>query len=131
MHRNVQNGLVAVAAVAAAALGGSAIAGAAGNGSSTGTSPTPAAKQGKPHMRGGRHVGANGVAEKALSSDVAAKVKAAALDKYPGATVERVETDADHGSPYEAHITTKDGKHLEVLVDQSYAVTASNEMGHP
>jgi hypothetical protein len=79
----------------------------------------------------GRHVGANGVREKPLSGDVAAKVRAAALAKVDGGTVERVETDADHGSPYEAHVRRADGTELEVLVNKDFSVTAVNEMQHP
>jgi hypothetical protein len=33
-----------------------------------------------------------------LTGDTAAKVKAAALAKYPGATIQRVETDSDGGA---------------------------------
>ena len=79
----------------------------------------------------GGHVGRNGQRETLLTGDTAAKVKAAALAKVPGATVERVETDADHGSPYEAHLRKSDGTELEVLVDKSFAVTAVNTMQHP
>jgi uncharacterized membrane protein YkoI len=56
-------------------------------------------------------------------------VKAAALAKLPGGTVDRVETDVDHGSPYEAHVTKSDGTQVEVLVDEGFNVTAVNEMG--
>jgi uncharacterized membrane protein YkoI len=61
--------------------------------------------------------------------DAADKVKAAALAKVPGGTVLRVETDADHGSPYEAHVRKADGTEVEVLVDKDFNVTAVNEMG--
>ena len=44
--------------------------------------------------------------------------------------VERVETDVDHGSPYEAHVRKSDGTELEVLVNKDFAVTAVNTMGH-
>jgi uncharacterized membrane protein YkoI len=67
--------------------------------------------------------------EKALTGDTADKVKAAALAKVSGATVLRVETDADHGSPYEAHLRKSDGSEVEVLVDKAFAVSAVNEMG--
>jgi uncharacterized membrane protein YkoI len=128
-----------VGALAALALGGSALADAASNTStsSAGTSTpsalaqppsAPAAPALGPH---GRHVGANGKEEQALSSDVAKKVAAAALAKVKG-TVERTETDVDHGSPYEAHIRKSDGTEVEVLVNESFAVTAVNAMGgHP
>jgi hypothetical protein len=79
----------------------------------------------------GRHVGANGEREQPLSGDVASKVRDAALAKVPGGTIERVETDADHGSPYEAHVRKSDGTELEVLVNKSFEVTAVNEMQHP
>ena len=79
----------------------------------------------------GRHVGANGQREQSLTGDVASKVRDAALAKVDGGTIERVETDADHGSPYEAHVRTSDGTELEVLVNKSFEVTAVNEMQHP
>jgi hypothetical protein len=70
-------------------------------------------------------------AEQALPSDVAAKVAAAAKAKVPGATVERTETDVDHGSPYEAHLRKSDGTDLDVLVNRDYKVTAVNTIRHP
>jgi hypothetical protein len=79
----------------------------------------------------GRHVGPNGQRERPLSGDVAAKVRDAALARVDGGTIERVETDADHGSPYEAHVRRSDGTELEVLVNKSFEVTAVNEMQHP
>jgi hypothetical protein len=69
--------------------------------------------------------------ETPLTGDVAAKVKAAAEKKVPGGTIERVETDSDHGSPYEAHVRKADGTELEVLVNKSFEVTAVNTMRHP
>jgi hypothetical protein len=66
--------------------------------------------------------------EAPLTGDVAAKVKAAAQAKVPGGTIERVETDSDHGSPYEAHVRKADGTELEVLVNKSFQVTAVNTM---
>ena len=65
--------------------------------------------------------------ETALTGDTADKVKAAALAKVPGATVLRVETDADHGSPYEAHLRKSDGTEVEVLVNKDFEATAVNE----
>jgi hypothetical protein len=139
MPNTIAKGLMAVAAVGALALGGSALAGAAGQ--STTTQGSTAAQgygpQGQPPSAGapdpsqGGHVGANGQRETLLTGETAAKVKAAALAKVPGATVERVETDVDHGSPYEAHLRQSDGTELEVLVDKSFAVTADNTMRHP
>jgi hypothetical protein len=129
MFSTARKTIAAVVALGALALGGSAIAGAAtsstaaGSGSAS-TAPAPAGQ-----APGGRHVGANGKTEAALPADVAAKVRTAALVKVPGGTIERVETDVDHGSPYEAHVTKSDGTHLEVLVNDAFQVTAVNTMG--
>ena len=65
--------------------------------------------------------------ETALTGTTAAKVKAAALAKYPGATVERVETDSE--GVYEAHITTKAGANITVQVNKSFAVTGTQTGG--
>jgi ABC-type glycerol-3-phosphate transport system substrate-binding protein len=65
--------------------------------------------------------------ETALTGTTAAKVKAAALAKYPGATVNRVETDSD--GVYEAHITTKAGDDVTVQVDKAFTVTGT-QTGH-
>jgi hypothetical protein len=128
-----------VAALGALALGGSTLADAAtGGGSSQGSSsgssaqqpgPPAGAPRRDPTVPGG-HRGANGQVEKALPADVAARVKAAALAEVPGGTLERVETDVDHGSPYEAHIRKSDGTELEVLVNKDFKVTAVNTMRH-
>jgi uncharacterized membrane protein YkoI len=59
--------------------------------------------------------------EQLLTGDTATKVRAAALAKYPGATVLRVETDSD--GVYEAHLTTTDGKRVTVEVDKAFKVT--------
>src|SRR3954451_23096645 len=66
--------------------------------------------------------------ETALTGTTAAKVQAAALAKYPGATVERVETDSD--GVYEAHLTTKAGDQITVQVNKSFAVTGTETGGH-
>ena len=119
--------MLAVASVAAAIgvaggiAGGSAATGGNGSGDPKDSDKAPP----------GRHVGPNGQRERPLSGDVADKVRAAALAKVNGGTIERVETDADHGSPYEAHVRRSDGTELEVLVNKSFEVTAVNEMRHP
>ena len=117
--------VVTFAAVVAAAVGGAGIANAASStttSSSASATPTAAQQQG-----GGRHT-VNGKTEKALTGDVAAKVKAAALAKVAG-TVERVETNVDGSAPYEAHITKSDGTSVEVQVNSDYTVAAVNTMG--
>jgi hypothetical protein len=131
--KTVRNGLMTIGALGAAGLGGSALADAATSGSSgSGVQSTQGAPSGQrpdPTTPGG-HVGQNGKTEQALSADVAAKVKAAAEKKVSGGSVERVETDVDHGSPYEAHVRKSDGTEVEVLVNKDFQVTAVNTMGH-
>lgn len=76
----------------------------------------------------GGHMGANGVTEVLLTGDTASKVTAAALAAQPGATIERVETDAE-GAVYEAHMKKADGSEVTVKFDTNYNVTAT-ESGH-
>jgi uncharacterized membrane protein YkoI len=91
----------------------------------------PAGDHGGPGHRGGPGGPGRRADEKPLTGETADKVKAAALAKVPGGTVLRVETDADHGSPYEAHVRKADGTEVEVLVNKDFEVTAVNEMRHP
>src|SRR4051812_8512826 len=119
MFNTARKTLMTVAALAALALGGAVISNAASSKSSTTTTPQGSPRQGyggPGHPSGGRHVGPNGQREQALPADAAAKVKAAAQDKVPGGTVERVETDVDTGSPYEAHIRKSDGSEVVAYV---------------
>ena len=104
MLSTIRKSAMTVAALGALALGGSAIAGAADE---TDSSKTQARPQ-----------------REALSSDVAGKVKAAALEKVPGATVLRTEAGGPYGTPYHAHIRTADGTAKVVLVDSSFEATA-------
>jgi uncharacterized membrane protein YkoI len=125
----IRTKLATGAAIVAAAAGGGAIANAATSGtasSSAANAPSALPQQGG-GPAGGRHQ-ANGRTEQALSGTVAAKVRAAALQKVPG-TVERVETNVDSSAPYEAHITKSDGTQVEVQVSKDYTVAAVNTMG--
>ncbi len=100
---------VTVAALVAFALGGAALAGAAANDSSKPTSSSSgdvARPQREP-----------------LSSDIAAKVKAAALAKVPGATVLRTEAGGPYSSAYHAHVRTSAGALQAVLVSSSFQAT--------
>ena len=65
--------------------------------------------------------------ETALTRPTAAKVKAAALAKYPGATIDRLETDSD--GVYEAHVTTKAGTDVIVQVGKAFTVTGTQTGG--
>ena len=82
----------------------------------SGTAPADSTPKG-PHQ-------ANGVTETALTGDDAAKATAAAQAAVPGATVDRVETDAD-GAAYEAHMTKADGTRVTVKLDSNFTVTAT------
>jgi hypothetical protein len=66
--------------------------------------------------------------ETLLTGDDAEKAKAAALAKYPDATIQRVETDSD--GVYEAHLTTADGKRMTAELDKDFTVTGE-ETGGP
>jgi uncharacterized membrane protein YkoI len=89
--------------------------------------PTPSSTSGTDADRAAGDHG--GHSEVALTGTTAAKVRAAALAKVPGATVERLEKDAD-GAVYEAHLTKADGTHVTVKLDAGFAVTAV-ETGGP
>ena len=65
--------------------------------------------------------------EHLLTGTPASKVKAAALAKYPNATVQRVETDSD--GVYEAHIVTSAGDEVIVQVGKDFAVTGTQTSG--
>jgi hypothetical protein len=106
MHRTVRKSAATVAALGVLGLGGATIAGAADNTTSSGSS-----SQARPERQ-------------ALSSEVAAKVKAAALEKVPGATVLRTEAGGPYDSAYHAHIRTSDGTLKVVLVNSSFEATA-------
>ncbi|MEZ5406901.1 MAG: hypothetical protein R2761_02685 [Acidimicrobiales bacterium] len=71
---------------------------------------------------------ANGRTEELLTGDTATKVTEAALAAVPGATVERVETDAD-GAVYEAHLVTSDGQHQTVTFDADYNLVEIQDGG--
>lgn len=61
-----------------------------------------------------------------LTGADADKARAAALAAVPGATVDRVETDAD-GAVYEAHMTKSDGTKVTVKLDKDFKVTATED----
>jgi hypothetical protein len=60
--------------------------------------------------------------ETLLNGAAAAKVKALALAKVPGATIVRVETDADSNAAYEAHLVKADGTPATVYVNKQFEV---------
>jgi hypothetical protein len=111
MLSTIRKAVVAVAALGALALGGSAIAGAADKTTTSSSSSGTKSSHARPQRE-------------ALSSGVAAKVKAAALEKVPGATVVRTEAGGPYNSAYHAHIKTSAGAEKVVLVNASFKATA-------
>jgi uncharacterized membrane protein YkoI len=71
---------------------------------------------------GGPHQ-ANGITETPLTGADADKATAAAQAAVPGATIDRVETDAE-GATYEAHVTKSDGTKATVKMDSNFTVTS-------
>jgi hypothetical protein len=117
-------GLVAAGVVAGGILAGTLSANAADTttGSSTGTSTQsstsrPTGDPSQPQRSD----------EQLLTGDTKSQVEAAVLAKYPGATIERTESDSD--GVYESHVVTTDGSHLIVQVGADFAVTGTDS-GH-
>src|SRR5205807_1874701 len=128
MFKKVRSGVVALAVLGAIAVGASAIAGAASNSGTTGSTGTTGTtgsqgSGGAPAQRPDPATLSHGPGETLLTDGNATKVKQAALTKVPGATVLRVETDAQ-GSPYEAHLRKSDGSEVTVKVDKQFNATA-------
>jgi hypothetical protein len=122
MLKGIQKVVIAVGAAAALAVGGAVIADAASKKDST-TTQQGAATQNAPRPPQGRGgIPPQRSDEKLLTGDTAQKVKDAALKKVPGATVLRVETDAE-GSPYEAHLRKSDGSEVTAKVNKDFEVT--------
>ena len=65
--------------------------------------------------------------EQLLTGETADRVRAAVLAKYPGATIQRVESDSD--GVYEAHLVTADGERLTAEVDREFTVTGEEQGG--
>ena len=118
------NRILATAAIALGIAGGSyGIASAAsGNGSSSASSSSAAApaQTNAPSLQ--NPWGHQRSDETLLTGDTATKVRQLALAKVPGATVVRVETDADGHAKYEAHLVKADGTPATVYVDDSFNV---------
>src|SRR4051812_16674109 len=93
--------------------------GATGNSSASTTTATTATRT-TANQRGN---------ETALSGDALAKVTAAAKAELPGATIDRVETDADGNAAYEAHVTKSDGTDATAYVDARIKVVSGETGG--
>jgi hypothetical protein len=121
-------GVVAFAAVTGLALGSTINSlGASADTSGTSTSSKAGSSSStQPDPTKGGHVGTNGTKEEVLTGDTADKVKAAAEKAVPGATVIRVENDAE-GATYEAHMKKSDGSLVTVKFDANFTVTSTED----
>ena len=113
--KTAQN-VAAGAALTAALVGGGMYLAMAAPDAATSTTQSPSQQKGS-HQ-------ANGITEQLLTGDTAARVEAAAKAANPGATVVRVETDAE-GAAYEAHIRKADGTSATAKLDASFNVTGT------
>ncbi len=119
------SGALLGATVAGGAVGASVLGTAqAQTGSSSSSSSTTAATDSgtAPDPSQGGHT-ANGITETVLTGDTASKVTAAAQAAVPGATVDRVENDAE-GATYEAHMTKSDGSKVTVKINADFSVAS-------
>ena len=110
-----------VGLVAAFALGGAAVAGAVQNNSAAPAAATTTTPTQPPPARGHHHGGGR-PDETALSGQTAEKVRAAALARVSGGTIERLETDADGNAAYEAHMRRANGTPVTVYVNEQFQV---------
>jgi hypothetical protein len=127
-------GLVSAGVVAGAVIAATGFAAAADNTTTPDTASAsqqtvdpdvPAQAPNRPGPPSGRDM--NRPAEEALTGDVATKVEAAVMAKYPDATIERMEMDAGEEGVYEAHIMKADGTRAVVFLDAGFVVTGEKE----
>jgi hypothetical protein len=107
MTDKVKNALVVAASVAAS-----------GNGSSSSSSQSTTSgshPQGLPRQRSD---------ERLLTGEAESKVRAAALARVPGGSIERVGTDADGHAAYEAHMPNASGDRVTVYVNSAFEVVS-------
>ncbi len=128
-RKRLQKAVVAGAVVLGVAGGSYGIASAAsGAGGTAASNATPSAARTAPPLRfrGGsdpqKPWGGQRSDETPLTGDNASKVRELALGKVSGATVVRVETDADGNAAYEAHLVKADGTPATVYVDKQFNV---------
>jgi hypothetical protein len=110
--------IAVVAAIAIGVGGGSyGIASAASGSGGSSKGPSTAAPSTRPW-------GPQRSDETLLTGETAAKVRELALAKVPGATIVRVETDADGRAAYEAHLVKADGSLATVYVNKQLEVVS-------
>ena len=109
---------IAAGAIGATALGASAATNTTsgtGYSAASGSTAAPAAPGNAANQHSATPVRSD---EKAVSSSIAATLKAKALAAVPGGTVYRVETDAGDAA-YEVHMTKADGSAVTVKFDKN------------
>jgi hypothetical protein len=119
--RSFRSVFVTLALALGIAFGSYGVASAAtSSSSSSSTTTTTGAPAAPPGANAAQPWGSQRSDETPLTGDALSKVKAIALDKVPGGTVVRVETDADGNAAYEAHMLTASGTPTTVYVDASF-----------
>jgi hypothetical protein len=119
--------LIAGSALVLAGFGAGAAVAVTGSASAAGDAPSAAASempQRPQNLDPSRSIRPD---EKLLTGTTADKVRAAALAKYPKATIQRVETDSD--GVYEAHVVTAGGQELTVQVGKDFTLTGTQTGG--
>ena len=111
------------AAITGGAIGASMVGSASAQTDSASSSSNSAAPAPDPSQGG--HT-ANGITEALLTGDAATQVTAAAQGAVHGATVDRVENDAE-GATYEAHMTKSDGSKVTVKVNADFSVASTED----
>ena len=111
---------IAGGAVGASVMGSAQAQTGSSSSSSSTTAPTDSGTAPDPSQGG--HT-ANGITETVLTGDTATKVTAAAQAAVPGATIDRVENDAE-GATYEAHMTKSDGSKVTVKINADFSVAS-------
>jgi hypothetical protein len=110
----------------ATVVGGGAIAANAATPAPSPDSSQSSTAPARDESKGGHQ--ANGITESLLTGETATKVTDAALAANPGATIQRVETDAE-GAAYEAHIVKSDGTRATVYFDENFNITSTETGG--
>ena len=122
------------AALAAAGLAGGLILAGTVSANAATTTPTPSASSSSADatapqapLNAGDPTKPQRSDESLLTGTTLDKVVAAAQATYPGATVQRAETDSD--GVYEVHMLKSDGTPVTVEVDASFTVTGEEALG--
>jgi uncharacterized membrane protein YkoI len=125
MTDNLRKTLIATALLAAFTLGGAAVASAVQGGGERDTAAASSPDSASENAAASQQRSD----ETLLTGDTAEQVRAAALAEVEGATIERVETDADGNAAYEAHMVKADGTRVTVFVNRQFEVVGTEE-GH-